>query len=372
MKVVFRVDASIEMGTGHLMRSLTFAEGLREQGVECYFICREHPGTLLDLIRQHGFTLSVLPACEHKAQATEVKGAQLPAHAAWLGCGWATDARQTGEILSKLKPEWLVVDHYALDREWESNVSIHVGHLMVIDDLADRLHTCDLLLDQNLGRKESDYTDLVPEHCKILVGPQYALLRPEFSELRKYSLQRRKNAKIQQVLISMGGIDQHNATGQILMGLNSCQLPADCKIIVVMGKNARWIDTVRQQVKILPWYTEVLVDINNLAQRMADSDLAIGAAGSTSWERCCLGLPTLLVVLAENQKEAAQHMVEDGVAQTVNLGAELTATVQSAIDELVLHPEWLEYMTEQGKKVTEGDGCQMIVKAIKNTEFMQD
>ncbi len=308
MKVIFRTDASLDIGTGHVMRCLTLAQALREQGVTCRFVCREHAGNLLDLIRQRGFEVQALPMQDLSEQMANDK--TLLAHASWLGTDWQTDAEQTKAVLADDVFDWMVIDHYALDARWERQLKSSYRKLMVIDDIADRPHDCDLLLDQNLGRTSQDYAGFVSKDCQVLFGPQYALLRPEFSELRQYSLARRASPSLKHLLISMGGVDKDNATGQILIALKDCSLPVDLRITVVMGLHAPWLEQVRHQAKELSIPTEVLVGVENIAKLMADSDLAIGAAGSTSWERCCLGLPTLLVVLANNQIEGAEALVK--------------------------------------------------------------
>lgn len=308
MNVIFRTDASLDIGTGHVMRCLTLAQALREQEVTCHFVCREHAGNLIDLIRKYGFEVQALPM-QDSSQQVPVFEAPL-AHAAWLGADWQTDAEQTKMALADDVFDWMVIDHYALDARWEKQLRSSYRTLMVIDDIADRPHDCDLLLDQNLGRTAQDYAGLLPKDCQVLVGPKYALLRPEFSELRQYSLARRASPTLKHLLISMGGVDKDNATGQVLAGLKDCKLPADLCITVVMGPHAPWLEQVRKQAKELSIPTEVLVSVDNMAQLMADSDLAIGAAGSTSWERCCLGLPTLLVVLANNQLEGAKALAK--------------------------------------------------------------
>ena len=287
-------------------------------------------------------------------------------HAAWLGCHWQTDAQQTGNVLATLKPDWLVVDHYALDRQWEMALKPHYGKLMVIDDLADRDHACDLLLDQNLGRQPEGYAKLVPAQCQALTGPRYALLRPEFSALRAYSLQRRQNnSAIRQLLITMGGVDRTNATAQVLQALKNCPLPADSRITVVMGLAAPWLQNVRELAAQLPWPTDVVVNVNDMAQRMADSDLAIGAAGSTSWERCCLGLPTLMVVLADNQKEAAAHIQNAGAANYLALNRSTNEDLQTQFQALFNVPEQLNRMTDCASTIADGSGADRVVDAMR-------
>lgn len=332
MTVVFRADASLEIGTGHVMRCLTLAEALKAKGAECHFLCREHLGHLSDAIEARGFPVYRLPMSDAEPFGVAAHEAGELAHAAWLGASWQQDAAASRPLLKQLSPDWLVVDHYALDARWEAAVLPGPKtRLLVIDDLADRPHRADLLLDQNLGRKAEDYTSLVPAHCRVLVGPQHALLRPEFAELRDVSLARRQHGSLKRLLITLGGVDKDNATGRVLEALKGCELPADLEITVVMGAAAPWQDAVRAQAAELPWATEVVVNVSDMGQRMAEADLAIGAAGSTSWERCCLGLPTLILVLADNQQPIAQRLHEAGAA--LSLGSIGSSTWKSQLKD---------------------------------------
>ena len=306
MKVVFRTDASLQIGTGHVMRCLTLADVLKAQGARCEFICREHPGHLIDFIRAKGYVVYSLPM-ESDADSDL-------AHSHWLGATQTQDACRCEPLLAGLQPDWTIVDHYGLDARWEKMLEPHYDQLMVIDDLADRAHICQLLLDQTFGRARSDYHPLVPEHCMLLCGSFYALLRPEFAALREYSLQRRAAFQLKHILISMGGVDKDNVTSKVLTALRNCPIPHDCGLTVVMGSTAPWLIEVQQQAQGMPWPTTVRVGVNNMAQLMVDSDLAIGAAGATSWERCCMGLPSIMVVLAENQRCIAQALSMAGAA----------------------------------------------------------
>lgn len=359
-RIALRVDASLLMGSGHLMRCLTLAEALRARGAHCQFITREHPGHLLAVIQSREFEAKTLknfakPAWE--TSKTIATGTELPTHAAWLDIDWQTDAKQTAAALQGQVADWLVVDHYALDQRWEQALAPHYRRLLVIDDLADRPHCADLLLDQNLGRAPQDYAALVPAHCKLLIGPNYALLRPEFAALRPYSLARRqKQPAMRQLLITMGGVDQFNATGQVLQALQNCRLPPDCRITVVMGLNAPHLEAVRDLAAQMHCSTEVLVNIRDMAQRMADSDLAIGAAGSTSWERCCLGLPTLMVVLATNQEEAAEYLEDANAVLRLTLGIDLEKQLRNYLTLFSRSPESLKNMSDQSNKIADGAG----------------
>ena len=189
MKIVFRVDASVQMGTGHVMRCMTLANGLQQHGADLLFICREHPGNLIDMIEGNGYPVVRLQQAE--TQYVAVPGDVT--HAAWLGVSWQQDAAGTIAAIGGTPADWLIIDHYALDRFFEQAVRPYVRKIMVIDDLADRPHDCDMLLDQNLGRTADDYAHLVPRKSKVLLGAQHSLLRPEFATLRSYSLKRRQS-----------------------------------------------------------------------------------------------------------------------------------------------------------------------------------
>jgi UDP-2,4-diacetamido-2,4,6-trideoxy-beta-L-altropyranose hydrolase len=318
MKVVFRADASLRIGTGHVMRCLTLADALAERGAICHFISREHAGSLIELIQVRGYQVHPVPLALvediNSNGCNQDKPLDGLAHSRWLGATQAQDVQACSSILKELKPDWLIVDHYALDARWEQALAQHYGKLMVIDDLADRQHACDLLLDQTFGRDAAVYRPLVPSDCHLLCGSSYALLRPEFASLRSYSLQRRAQPSLRELLITMGGVDKDNATGQVLQMLRTCPLPAASRITVVMGATAPWLNEVRVLARDMPWPTRVLVGVSDMAQLMADSDLAIGAAGTTSWERCCLGLPTIMLVLADNQRKIAEALSEVGAA----------------------------------------------------------
>ncbi len=356
MQVAFRTDASIEIGTGHVMRCLTLADALADKGVQCTFICREHAGNLIEHIRSKGHAVYSLPM--GNGVDTDL------AHSAWLGATQVQDAQACANTLAALQPDLLVVDHYALDARWEGASVEHCGQVMVIDDLADRSHICQLLLDQTFGRDAKNYRPLVPENCTLLCGSNYALLRPEFAALRYYSLHRREQPKIKHLLITMGGVDKDNVTAQVLNALCDCPLPADCEITVVMGSTAPWLIDVQQQAQSMPWPTTVRVGVSNMAQLMADSDLAIGAAGATSWERCCLGLPTVMMVMADNQRYAAELLEEAKAARLLQLDNNLPTQLARLINEVVLSEHPLRSLTEGARVITDGGGVRRIVDQL--------
>lgn len=312
MIIAFRTDASLQIGTGHVMRCLTLADGLRERGARSIFICRPHAGHLLDLIKQRGHTALPLAIAKHLLTAPA-----NPQYAHWLGTDWESDAAQTREVLGGQALDWLVVDHYAIDRRWENVMRPCTRRILAIDDLADRPHDCDIMLDQNLGRQAEHYRGLLKRHTQTLIGPEFALLRPEFAQWREHSLQRRENPRLKKLLITMGGVDRFNATGQVLDALNRCDLPADLSVTVIMGPCAPWLAEVQAQAAAMPRPTQVLAGVSNMAQLMAESDLCIGAAGGSAWERCALGLPTLILILAANQHSCAMALQSHKAAWVV-------------------------------------------------------
>jgi UDP-2,4-diacetamido-2,4,6-trideoxy-beta-L-altropyranose hydrolase len=361
MRIAFRTDASLQIGTGHVMRCLTLADALRERDVQSTFICRPHAGYLLDLIQQRGHNAKALATADDAFNAPTD-----PTHAKWLGTDWASDAAQTQQALGEQVVDWLVVDHYALDRRWEQTLRPHTRRIMAIDDLADRPHDCDLLLDQNLGRKTHDYVGLISSTAQTLIGPGFALLRPEFAQWREHSLQRRANPQLKSLLITMGGVDQANATGQVLEALTRCELTTDLQITVVMGPNAPWLAQVQSIAATMPHPTQVLECVNNMAYLMSESDLCIGAAGVSAWERCTLGLPSIILILAANQRNGAMALQAQEAAWLADISKPLSTQLRSlfAIDELNAA---LKKISQEATKLTDGNGVSKVVELLLHT-----
>ncbi|TGP14654.1 UDP-2,4-diacetamido-2,4,6-trideoxy-beta-L-altropyranose hydrolase [Mesorhizobium sp. M2D.F.Ca.ET.233.01.1.1] len=353
MQIAFRTDASIEIGTGHVMRCLTLADALRERGAECLFICRLHIGHLMDLIAERGHRTVALP--RPPADATLTHGA--PPHAYWLGTDWATDAQETHRAVGAV--DCLVVDHYGLDRRWEEALRSACQYLMVIDDLADRPHDCDLLLDQSLGRTKEDYDGLLGADAVTLLGPKYALLRPEFAELRAASLARRVQPKLEHLLLTMGGVDKQNVTGLVLDALDEGTLPSTLRITVVMGPQAPWKDAVRIRAEAMRYSTQVLVGVSDMARLMSESDLAVGAAGSTSWERCCVGLPSFVFALADNQHSVASALQVSGAAVAVENPSQLVSVLEERFVSGTIG-EFLFGLSKAAAAITDGEGVSRV------------
>jgi len=346
MKVVFRVDASLQMGTGHVMRCLTLANELKQKNHEIVFICRELTGNLILLIK---YPVLILP----KNDDFQSDGLYLN----WLGATQEKDAEQTIKAIPK-NADLLIVDSYALDEIWHKQLRPYTKKIMVIDDLADRKHSCDILLDQSFGRQQEDYRLLVPKSCELLLGSQYALLRPEFSEWRQYSIGRRKDPVFKELLVNMGGADTDNFTEQVLKELKECDLPSDIKITVVMGETAPHLESVRNSVDTLPYKTEIKVGIDNMAEIMANADIAIGAAGSTTWERCCLGLPTIQVIIAKNQEFSAKVLVNHNVVK-------LLAEIKEVANLLNTPTDWMSGVSTSAAQICDGMGVYKVLSKFE-------
>ena len=346
MKVIIRVDASLKMGTGHVMRCLTLAQVLKENGGDVEFICRKHEGNLIDKIHSSEFAVHELRLCE------EIEFDNKLAHSHWLGATQQQDADDCIDILKVEKTNWLIVDHYALDEQWQKKLKPYYEKLMVIDDLADRKHQCDILLDQNFGRSSKDYEILTLKSTKLLMGPKYALLRPEFEKLRQYSLDRRKKANFKSLLINMGGTDPDNITEKVIEKLQAANLPKNVIITIVMGKTAPHLHSVKRCASELPYYSEVKVDVDNMAEIMANTDIAIGASGSTTWERCCLGVPTIQLITAFNQEFIAQKLEKINAVKLVN--------IDNMVKNLENFQYWMKDIGENAKKITNGTGIKVV------------
>lgn len=363
MKVAFRADASLTIGTGHVMRCLTLADALRAHGADSVFLSRDHAGHLHQAVEARGYPLLSLGAVDPAPGRESATG-----YAHWLGVDLQRDADDTRARLAGLSVDWLVVDHYGLDARWEHALRPACGRIMAVDDLANRDHAVDALLDQNLGKTAADYKTRVPAPCSLMIGPRYALLRPEFAALRAESLSRRSQGQVRKLLVTMGGVDLDDATGAVLEALQAWGPPADLEVTVVMGPSAPWRDKVIERARRLQFPTEVLVNVHHMGTLMRNADLAIGAAGSTSWERCCLGLPTLQLVLAENQRPIANALSQAGAAHLLER-AGLEAGLRQVMGQLVQNPALLLRMSTAAAHVADGQGTERVVQHLKEGLF---
>ena len=347
MRVAFRVDSSFEIGSGHHMRCLALAGLLKSEGVECIFIGRPLLGNLLHHLGGL-YKYEYLPLRDNCSD-------QIP--------NVISDAVDTGNVLSQLVVDWLIVDHYGLDFRWEQLIRVKVAKLMVIDDLANRPHVCDLLLDQNVQRKKTDYKKLVPQDTIVLAGPEFALLRSEFQKFRDVSLNRRFNPDLKKILISMGGIDKNNVVKDMLFAVNECNLPSSIFVTIVLGIKAPWEAEVRQLSSKLRFKTKIFANVQNMAELMTDSDLVIGAFGISALERCCLGLPSINMVLAENQKPGALALSAAGAALVIESPSCLKDVLNSKLESDSM-ATFLCNMTKSAMNIADGLGGGRVVKHL--------
>lgn len=363
MRFVFRVDASTEIGTGHVFRCLTLANELSRQGHECLFVCRENHGHLGHVIVNQGHDLKNLPTPTESLNQKE--GLVIDGYATWLGVPWQEDADQTLDVIAPLKIDWLVVDHYALHADWERKLSNAVSKIMVIDDLANRAHECALLLDQNFGREAIDYDGLLSSNCCRLIGSDYALLRPEFKNLRDFSLERRNTDSVRRVLISFGGVDHDNVTGQIVEIIARLPFMNDLELDIVMGVNAPFSEDLRHQVSQLKIKATVSVNVVDMAKRMTVADISIGAGGGTSWERACLGLPSVVVAFAENQLEGVRALKEVGAIELIVASEGIAEKLPTMLERLI-NSNCIEQMSKAARAITDGNGVYRVLQHINS------
>lgn len=359
MKVVFRVDASADIGTGHVMRCLTLAEALRRIDAECVFVCREHPGNLATVVVQRGFRLSLLPAPEYNHVPDE---ADVP-HAKWLGADWEHDAHQVSRYLAVTRPDWLIVDHYALDYRWERQLAVRHGMLlMVIDDLADRRHEGDLLLDQNLFIELSKrYQKKVAETCRLLLGPEYALLQPEYSEFRKQVMPR--HSPLKHLLVFFGGADQQNLAGMTLLALEQTATQFE-QVDVVVSKYSPYFEEIRL-ISEKSRSIQLHSDLPSLAPLMSKADLALGAGGATTWERFCLGLPALVITSAANQVPVSGDLHEMGLIEWIGDIEHIDAhRISQAIEKTVRRDD-IQQWSQHCMSVCSGQGTDRVVTEMQ-------
>lgn len=344
--IAFRVDAGVVMGLGHLSRCLTLAAALDARGARILFLISPETTLWADMISRQGFQYCMLDLREEGAPADH-----LP-YASWLRWGQAADAEACRRSFSET-PTWLVVDHYALDKTWEATIRPSVARLMVIDDLVDREHCCDALVDQNL-KSPTSYSHLVSSACELLVGPRYALLRTEFAEARRTH----RAGSATRLNVFMGGTDSEGATVRVLDELAG-RVHWE-KLDVILGAKCPYLDVVRQRIGRLPG-SELHVDCDYVAKLLARADIGIGAGGVASLERCCLGLPSLGICVAENQAGGLAALAQLGVMGSLGALSKLgVGEVASAVCGLMAEPARLREMSEKAMALVDGHGVQRV------------
>ena len=344
-KIIIRTDASLRIGSGHVMRCLTLAVALRDLEAEVQFVCRKHVGNLIVLIRRKNFIVHELPVSGNLefSAVSENNSEHEPEN--WFGTSQEQDVAETINVIQEIHPDWLIVDHYSLGQIWETKLRPHVRKIMVIDDLANRPHDCDLLLDQNYFMDGTTrYEGLVPESCTKLLGLQYVLLRSEFAEVKKHLSP--KSGNVRRIFLFFGGSDPDNLTGRALEALSDHGLNY-LNVDVVIGESNRNRGSVEKLVSKRK-NTQLYIQIDNIAQLMGEADLALGTGGSTTWERLFLGLPAITIINAVNQKQVTEDLEQFGAIWNLGWHEDVsTSTLANTIAQALENPKALKTMSEK-------------------------
>lgn len=349
--IIFRVDGSLEIGTGHVMRCLTLANEFKKKGHDVRFISRKTMGDMIELVESKGFIVHPLPLIKKNLWG-------------YIEKNWQEDANTTINILVNKRVKLLIVDHYSIDAKWENTLKPYVEKIMVIDDLANRKHSCDILLDQNyFVDKQTRYLSLIPSHCLQLLGPDYALIRDEFID---YINLKRSIRDLKRLLLFMGGSDPTNETEKILKYIlpiiNEHRIIVD---VVVGGLNRRRdrIKDICSENKYLNYHCQ----IDNIAEIMFNADFCIGAGGATTWERCALGLPTATIIIAENQREITKDVSSYGACICLgDLGNITNERVQQVLLDVQANINKLNEMGDLCRTLVDGRGTSRVIKEIQN------
>lgn len=352
--VAFRVDASLQIGTGHFMRCLALAAALKRAGTRCQFICRHSLDHLRAMAVEagHGF--------ETLKPARFADAGDLP-HSAWLQTSQEIDAEHTLRALSGLRCDWLVVDHYAIDAQWESSLRNAASGTLVIDDLADRRHDCTALLDQNVfPDMDTRYVGKVPGNCQLMLGPSFALLRGEFATLR--STMRIRKGPVRRILVLMGGVDAENQTGKAIEAVARLR-GRSFEVDVVVGKQHPARDGLEELCR--QYGFRLHVQTTHIAALMTQADLAVGAAGSSSWERCCLALPTICLGLAAHQVAMAEGLQSLGAVVSLGNAADVSVEdLTASLLSLVEQPERLASLSTAASRLVDGRGAERVCQRL--------
>ncbi len=350
-----RVDAGVQIGDGHFLRCLTLANKLKNKNNQIIFISNKLPKHFVEKIKKSNFKIYKINGYTHIQE--EKLGKKIKTQLIH------NDLVETKKIIEKYKnsTNWLIIDHYGIDYVWEKNVRTNIEKIIVIDDLANRKHNCDILIDQNFYENiEKRYNKLIPNYCKQFLGPKFSLLRPEFFNTRK-NLKRKKQFK--RILISFGGSDPSNETKKALLAV--VDLRKKYKIDVIVGTNnpnKKQIRKLCSKISSCDFYEQV----ENISKYMKKADLAIGAGGTTTWERCCLGLPTIITSISKDQKKIAEDLSKIGCL--IYLGdADKTTQIDyvRALNEI--DTKKLEEISKKCLLLVDGKGVKRTVNKIFQT-----
>ena len=347
--IFVRVDSGYDIGFGHAIRCLSLAQTLKKMNFEICFISKKERGNISKLFEDKGFTVYYIQNSYSKSKKNDII---------------KNDVNQTVKIITKhkAKSSWIIVDHYDLGFKWEKSVRKFVDKIIVIDDLA-RRHDSDLLLDQNYNRcLKTRYNKLIPKKCVKLLGPKYALLRNEFSNLRENIVKPRKNFK--NVLISFGGVDPTNETGKVLSAIKILKPKKQfLEVNVVMGKSDKNKHKIKQLCSSIP-NAKFYQNVYKIGKLMCKADLGVGAGGSSTWERFCLGLPTIVSIVANHQKETTEALAKKNCL--INAGLAKNLSVKKYVEVFEnLDIKKLRSISKNSLKVVDGNGGIRVAEKIR-------
>ena len=334
---VLRADANTSLGTGHVIRCLTLADKLAARRWDIAVASRELPPGLEKSIRARGYQFIGMPG-EHAL---------------------LDEPAVIRRALETRKADLTVVDHYEIASEWHMAARSWSSHIMVIDDLAVDKFDADLLLNQNLGESAEAYSALLPDGRRLLIGPMYALLRPQFADARH--LAPRIRTAVSRLLVFLSGSDEHDVTRVAAEVGTDLELETD---VVVGAAYPHW-------GRLRAWaQTQTCVtlhrNVDDMAALMARADLSIGAPSSATWERCCVGLPAILLTLAENQRRAAIATAAAGAAVDLGWYSDVDArSLADAVRSVARSPRDLAAMSRSAAAVTDGFGTTRVEREIQ-------
>lgn len=337
-RAVFRLDAGPTIGGGHLVRCFALTSALVRLGWRILFAV-------------NGGAREAAPFVGDR-----IKFAHLP-----------EDALFDPECLKAVVPQGcdlVVLDHYGLGSAYQESLRGWAGRICVIDDLADRPVDCDVLIDPSPGRRDADYRAIVPAGCKIMTGSSYALLRPEFPARRRASLDRRRSGgRARRVLISFGMTDPGNHSSMAVKALHLTGLPLSADVVI--GGTAPHLGEIRNAIEAAPMRIDLHENTTNMADLMAVADIAVGGAGGSALERCCLGLPALSVSAARNQDHYLSALESAGAVAAVNVAPdEIPDAVAGMLIKLCNDEAGLRSMSEKAAAVCDGLGAERAARVL--------
>ncbi|MAF76562.1 MAG: UDP-2,4-diacetamido-2,4,6-trideoxy-beta-L-altropyranose hydrolase [Halobacteriovoraceae bacterium] len=355
-RVLFRVDAAWHIGLGHLLRCIELAKIIEKAGIEVFFVCRNFEGFSYEpYISNLNFKFFFLERVAVSGQIGEV-----PQHE-WLGCSVEEDVREVICQIKDLNFNAVFVDHYSIDKRWEKKIKSKCRKVVVIDDLGDRQHSCDYIVDPNYASLESKFLGSGSEVIeKLLLGTKYTILKSDFPRLRESYLEKKTNSSLKKILVNLGGASNSIILKKILIGIEDSSFSGE---VVVLANNEEFVKECESDI-VFSKFTFIKY-ISDMADFYHDIDLVIGAAGTSFWERCCLGIPSILLKVADNQ----EVVIKPVEAKFPELVYRDSNALISSLDELFENFSDVKYKSEVVDYCSSlicGLGKWLIVKEVFN------